>query len=51
MNFKERIESQEEIESILDEIFKKVDVMNEKEFLYTIENIKSEIFLYVQYNS
>lgn len=46
---KDRIESQEEIDSIIEISFKNKPVMDEKDFISCIENVRSEIFIYVFY--
>lgn len=47
VNFSERIESQEEIDMILEQAFGKSNTLSEKEFIKLTENLHSEIFLYV----
>ena len=46
-DFKDRVESQEEMDSIIEAVFEKKTYIDEKEFIYQIENVKSEFFIYV----
>jgi len=48
-DFKDRVESHEEIESILQAVFSKKSVIDEKEYISLVENVKSEIFIYVSF--
>jgi hypothetical protein len=44
---KDRVESQEEIDTIIETIFKKRKTIDETEYINCVENEKSEIFIYV----
>lgn len=46
-NFKDRVESQDELQKLLDTAFNKNDKIDMKTFCHTIENVNSEIFLYI----
>lgn len=48
-DFKDRVIQQEEMDSIIDVCFKNKSTMDEKEFINAIENIQSEIFIFVTY--
>ena len=50
VNFNDRIESQNEIFDILEKIFKNENFINYDQYLHAIENISSEIFVYVKKN-
>lgn len=44
---KDRIESQDELHNKLDTVFKSKDHLTEEEFIHAIENVNSDIFLYI----
>lgn len=46
-NYKDRVESQDELQKLLDTAFKKDDKIDLKTFCDTIENVNSEVFLYI----
>lgn len=46
-DYKNRIESQDELHKKLDLIFQKNDSINEQEFIKIVENVNSDIFLYI----
>ena len=45
--FKDRVESQDELHLLLEKCFQKFEYLNETEFSNTIENISSDIFLFI----
>ena len=46
-SFQDRIESQEELFQLLENFFQEKDSIDYKTFLYNIENISSEIYIYI----
>jgi hypothetical protein len=46
-NFEDRVESQEELHNILKTCFKDTDTMDYKRFLYILENVCSDIYLFL----
>jgi hypothetical protein len=46
-DFKDRIESQDEIHALLEKCFKNTETLDKIGFLNVIENVSSEIFLYI----
>lgn len=46
MEFKDRVESQEEIVGLLEKSFDSHEIIDEKTFFNIVENVSSEIFLY-----
>jgi hypothetical protein len=49
VQFSDRLESNEEIDTILNASFGKATTLNAKEFLEVTENTRSELFLYVNF--
>jgi hypothetical protein len=45
--FQDRVESQEEIHDILEKGFGTTDTMDYKRFLYVLENVSSDIYIYI----
>ena len=45
--YKDRVESQDELQKLLDKCFKNVELLKYNSFLNVIENLSSEIFLYI----
>jgi len=45
--FKDRVESQDELHSLIEHCFGKRDKLDESEFLEVIENVSSDIFLFI----
>ena len=45
--FKDRVESQEELHVLLEKVFKNTNTLDLKKFIYAIENISSDILLFI----
>jgi hypothetical protein len=45
--FKDRVESQEELHILLEKVFKNSETLNLKKFIHAIENISSDILLFI----
>lgn len=46
-NYKDRVESQDELQKLLDTAFGKNDKIDLKTYCHTVENVNSEVFLYI----
>lgn len=46
-DFKDRVESQDELYNLLERCFQNIELIDYSTFLYVLENVASEIFLYI----
>lgn len=49
VNYSERIESQDEIHDILNKCFNTTNTLDKNQYIYIIENVASETFLFVNF--